>query len=225
MRILIIEDDLELAQVYKEILEHDGFSVDTASSGEEGERLFDSTHYDAITLDLSLPGKDGFAVCRSLRTRNVETPILMITGRYLDSNDEVKGLKMGADDYLRKPFTGNVLCMRIRALLRRSQQLIGPKIQAGEMVLDPVNRQVICGQSKIDLTSKENSLLEYLMRHPGLNISRERIMTQAWREPAGYDSNVVDVYIKRLRQKLAKFGLNNMIQTVPSAGYRFIKDT
>jgi len=219
MRILVIEDNQQLAELIKRGLSEAGYAVDIAFSGEEGEEYADSVPYDLIILDIILPGKDGIAVCRELRQKRVKTPVLMLTAKN-SLGDKVEGLDSGADDYLVKPFEFEELYARIRALLRREENLLPRKLKAGDLVLDMTTRRVWREDRPIELTAKEYSILEYLMRHPGLVITRIMLEQHVWNLEMDSASNLIDVYISRLRRKIDEGEKARLIQTVKGVGYR-----
>jgi DNA-binding response OmpR family regulator len=219
MRVLVVEDEKKLAEIIRRGLTEEGYSVDNAFDGIEAEDLAFSVPYDVILLDLMLPKKDGIEVCRSMRQKNIKTKILMLTAR--DSLlDKVKGLDSGADDYLVKPFDFEELCARIRALLRREENIIPLKLEIGDLVMDISSRQVFKGQRQLDLTPKEYAMLEYLMRHPNMVITRTMFEQHVWDLELDSGSNLVDVFIRKLRRKIDDEGKDSLIQTVKGAGYR-----
>jgi DNA-binding response OmpR family regulator len=219
MRILVVEDDLQLADVIKRGLLEQGYSVDNAYDGEEGQYMAEKVPYDLIILDIMLPKKDGIAVCRELRTRRVNTPILMLTAR--DSiEDRVKGLDSGADDYQIKPFAFIELLARTRALLRRETLPKTGKLEHGGLVMDTLSREVWRGSRKIELTTKEYAILEFFMRRPNVVITRRMLEENAWDYEFDGLSNIIDVYIRRLRRKIDEGETESLIQTVRGAGYR-----
>jgi len=219
MRILIVEDERRLSGIIKRGLLEEGYAVDTAYDGEEGQYFAESVSYDVIILDIMLPNKDGIEVCRELRQKKINTAILMLTAR--DAiEDRVRGLDAGADDYLVKPFAFNELLARIRALLRREGSSKSARLQVGDLVMDTVTRQVWRGQRSIELTSKEYAILEYFMRHPSMVITRTMIEEHAWDYEFSGVSNIIDVYIRRLRRHIDEKGQDSLIQTMRGAGYR-----
>jgi DNA-binding response OmpR family regulator len=219
MRLLVVEDEKKLAEIIKRGLIEEGYSVDSAFDGVEAEELALNIPYDVVLLDLILPKKDGIEVCRNLRQKNIKTKILMLTAK--DSlGDKVKGLDSGADDYLVKPFDFEELCARIRALLRREENIIPTKLTIGDLVMDTSSRKVFRGQRHIDLTPKEYAMLEYLMRHPDLVITRTMFEQHVWDLDLDSGSNLVDVFIRKLRRKIDEEGKDSLIQTVKGAGYR-----
>jgi heavy metal response regulator len=219
MRVLVVEDERRLAGIIKRGLLEEGYSADTAYDGEEGQFMAETTPYDVIILDIMLPKKDGITICRELRTKRVNTPVLMLTAR--DSvEDRVKGLDSGADDYLVKPFAFSELLARVRALLRREAPAKTAKLQVGDLAMNTLTREVWRGQRRIELTAKEYSILEYFMRRPNIVITRTMIEENAWDYEFDAMSNIVDVYIRRLRHKIDEEGDESLIQTVRGAGYR-----
>ncbi len=219
MRILLVEDNRRLSDALCKTLEEDGYALDTAYDGLDGEEMGLISSYDVIILDIMLPGKDGLEVCKELRNRHISTPILMLTARdALD--DRVRGLDSGADDYLVKPFEVDELRARIRALLRRESPSKAGTLQAADLVLDPASHSVRRGDRQIELTAKEFSLLEYLMRHPNRLITREMAEEHLWSYDHVIASNVVDVYIRRLRSKIDDPSDVKLLETMRGAGYR-----
>ena len=219
MRVLLVEDNRRLSDSLRMTLQDDGHAVDVAYDGPEGEELAGMAPYDLMILDIMLPGKDGLAVCRSLRNRRINIPILMLTAR--DAlEDRVSGLDSGADDYLVKPFEVDELRARMRALLRRESDSKSGLLVIEDLEMDPATHAVARAGQPIELTSKEFALLEYLMRHPNRLISREMVQEHLW----GYDhvlgSNVVDVYIRRLRRKIDDPCPVKLIETIRGSGYR-----
>ncbi|HEX7432137.1 MAG TPA: response regulator transcription factor [Anaerolineaceae bacterium] len=222
MRILIVEDNRHLNHSLKASLMDDGYAVDAAFDGEEGEELASMTPYDAIILDIMLPKKDGLAVCHALRQKRNNSPIIMLTAR--DTvDDRVKGLDSGADDYLVKPFAINELRARLRALLRRDSFDKSGVIAIGDLILDPASHQVERGGSSVSLTAKEYALLEYFMRNPNRLITREMAESHIWSYDFEGTSNVVDVYVRRLRRKIDDPFEAKLFETIRGAGYRLIR--
>jgi DNA-binding response OmpR family regulator len=219
MRILVVEDNRRLNESLQKTLLEDGYAVDAAYDGVAGEDMAFFTPYDVIILDIMLPKRDGIEVCRSLRDRKVATPILMLTAR--DAvDDRVQGLDSGADDYLVKPFEIKELRARLRALLRRESDGKAGKLVLGNLILDPATHDVWRGGAALDLTAKEFALLEYMMRNPGRLITREMVLDHLWDYRQPIVSNVVDVYIRRLRRKVDDPHPTKLIETVRGAGYR-----
>jgi two-component system, OmpR family, response regulator len=219
MRVLIVEDHLKMAGLIRRGLQKEGMAADLAGNGEDALGRAQATEYDAIILDLMLPGIDGFEVCRRLRDEGVWTPILMLTAR--DAvRDRVAGLDGGADDYLTKPFSYAELLARLRALVRRGPVERPAELRIGDLRLDPARRQVWRGQVEIGLSPKEFSILETFMRRPGQVLSRFQLLEHAWDYDYENRSNVVDSYIRLLRRKIDRpFGVES-IQTVRGVGYR-----
>jgi len=222
VRILLVEDNRRLNNSLRMSLMDDGYAVDPAYDGFEGEELALLTPYDAIILDIMLPKKDGLEVCHDLRDQRVKTPIIMLTAR--DSiDDRVRGLDSGADDYLVKPFAINELRARLRALLRRESSDKSSLLTVGDLILDPASHKVERGGQPIELTAKEFALLEYFMRNPNRLITREMAESHIWSYDFGGTSNVVDVYVRRLRRKIDDPFEIKLFETVRGAGYRLSK--
>jgi two-component system OmpR family response regulator len=219
MRVLVVEDELRMASLIRRGLVEEGLSVDVAPTGEEALWRARASEYDAVVLDVMLPGMDGFETCRRLRTSGVWVPVLMLTAR--DSvEDRVVGLDTGADDYLVKPFAFAELLARLRALARRGTQERPTVLEVDDLKLDPATRRVWRGQSEIQLSAKEFSLLEAFMRRPDEVLSRVFLLDHAWDFAYENRSNVVDVYIRHLRSKLDEpFGCRTL-ETIRGAGYR-----
>jgi len=220
MRILIVEDQESLAKMIKRGLEKEGFAVDYVLDGEKAANRIRACHkdYDLIILDIMLPQKNGTEICREMREKKIATPVVMLTSQ---SGTEAiaSGLNIGADDYIVKPFSFDVLLARIRAILRRPQNAIFQELKAGTLALNHAKRKVTCQGNEIDLTPKEFSLLEYLMRNPDIVLSREQITSNVW--DYNYDSfaNVVDVHITSIRKKIGdKEG--KIIETIRGIGYK-----
>jgi len=219
MKLLVVEDEKQLAGIIKRGLVEEGYSVDNAFDGEEAQYMAETMPYDLMILDVMLPRKDGINVCRDLRTKNQNLPILMLTAK--DSiEDRVRGLDSGADDYQVKPFAFAELLARIRALLRRETVAKTPKLQVGDLTLDTVTREAWRKDKKVELTTKEYSILEYFMRRPNAVITRTMLEENIWDCDFDGVSNVIDVYIRRLRRKFDEDGEDGIIQTVRGAGYR-----
>jgi DNA-binding response OmpR family regulator len=219
MRILVVEDNHRLSSSLKMNLAHEGYSVDTAYDGQEGQDLAELTPYDLIILDVLLPAKDGFEVCRDLRRRRIHTPILLLTAR--DSvDDRVHGLDCGADDYLVKPFAMRELLARLRALLRRQQPYQPGRLEMGSLVVDSGTHTVERAGQPIELTPKEFALLEFLLHHPNQVVTREMIEQHIWNYDFECESNVIDVYVRRLRRKIDDPFPVKLLTTVRGIGYR-----
>jgi two-component system, OmpR family, response regulator len=223
VRALIVEDELKMAALLRRGLVEEGYATDVARTGEDALRMARSTAYDAIVLDVMLPGLDGFGVCRELRSSGVWTPILMLTARD-DVLDRVAGLDAGADDYLTKPFSFAELLARLRALARRTLAERPTVLVAGSLRLDPATQQVWRGDVAIELSAKEFALLETFMRRPGQVLSRQDLLEHTWDGANGNRSNVVDVYVGYLRTKLDRPFGRRSIETVRGSGYRLRVD-
>jgi two-component system, OmpR family, response regulator len=223
MRVLVVEDEIKMAGLLRRGLGEEGLAVDLAGSGEDALVRAGATQYDAIVLDVNLPGIDGFETCRQLRERGAWSPVLMLTAR--DSiEDRIAGLDGGADDYLTKPFSLGELSARLRALFRRQPSERPTVLQVGDIRLDPASRTVSRNGTEIDLSAKEFSLLETFMRSPGRVLTRFHLLEHAWDYSYEQRSNVVDVYVRYLREKLDRpFGLES-IETVRGSGYRLRED-
>jgi two-component system, OmpR family, response regulator len=223
MRVLVVEDEVKLAGLIRRGLREDGVAADVAIRGEDALWMAGATDYDAIVLDVMLPGLDGFAVCARLRDDGVRTPVLMLTAR--DAvEDRVRGLDLGADDYLAKPFAFDELSARLRALVRRGPLERAVVLEAGDLRLDPSARRVWRGEAEIALSAKELALLDTFMRRPGQVLGRFELLEHAWDGAYENRSNVVDVYIRYLREKIDRpFGVES-IETVRGAGYRLRPD-
>jgi two-component system OmpR family response regulator len=223
MRVLIVEDELRMASLIRRGLAQEGLSVDVAISGEEALWMASATEYDAIVLDVMLPGISGFETCRRLRTRGVWAPVLMLTAR--DSvEDRVTGLDMGADDYVVKPFAFAELLARLRALVRRGDPERPSVLEVGELRLDPATRRVWRDDTEIKLSSKEFAVLETFMRRPDEVLSRLHLLEHAWDFAYDNKSNIVDVYIRHLRHKIDRPFGRASLETVRGAGYRLRTD-
>jgi two-component system OmpR family response regulator len=223
MRALVVEDEVKMAALIRRGLVEEGYAADVARTGEEALWMARATPYDAIVLDVMLPGRNGLEVCRSLRESGVWSPILMLTARD-GVEDRVSGLDSGADDYLSKPFSFAELLARLRALTRRGPSERPAVLEVGTLRLDPATRRAWRGEAEVGLSAKEFALLETFMRNPGDVLTRLDLLEHAW--DCGYEnrSNVVDVYVRYLRAKIDRpFGLDS-IETVRGAGYRLRRD-
>jgi DNA-binding response OmpR family regulator len=219
MRILVVEDELKVAAFVRQALEEEGHHVETAHEGETGLNLAQQADYDLLILDGLLPVRDGLEICRSLRATGSRIPILMLTAR--DAvEDRITGLDTGADDYLTKPFALGELLARVRALQRRGGAMDPPQLSVGDLTLDPATRRVRRGGRELWLSAREFSLLDYLMRHAGRTISRSMLLEQVWDFHFDVGTNVVDVYINYLRNKIDKGQKIKLIHTVRGVGYR-----
>ena len=219
MRVLVVEDEPKLAGLLARGLGEEGHPTDVVASGREAVWMARATPYDAIVLDVMLPGQDGFAVCRELRAANVWTPVLFLTAR--DSvDDRVEGLDVGGDDYLIKPFSFPELLARLRALTRRGAVERPVVLEVGSLRLDPASHKVWRGDTEIELSAKEFTLLEVFMRSPGKALSRVDLLERGWDMAYETRSNVVDVYVRYLREKIDRpFGCHSL-ETVRGVGYR-----
>jgi two-component system OmpR family response regulator len=219
VRVLIVEDELRMASLIRRGLVKEGLSADVAPNGEEALVSAGAHEYDAIVLDVMLPGMNGFETCRRLRAAGVWTPVLMLTAR--DSvEDRVAGLDTGADDYLVKPFAFAELLARLRALVRRGEPERPSVLEVGDLRLDPATREVRRGASEIPLSAKEFALLETFMRRPGTVLSRYDLLEHAWDFAYENRSNIVDVYVRRLRAKIDEPFGRRTLETIRGAGYR-----
>ena len=219
MRLLLVEDDPELSRTAAEYLRRTGFSVDAVLDGARAMRMLRLNPYDAVVLDVRLPDADGFDLCRQLRAMGSEARVLMATAR--DAvEDRVLGLDLGADDYLVKPYAMAELAARIRALLRRPAQAVGTALTVGDLILDVATRIARRGERTIELTTKEFAVLEVLMRSPGTVLTREAISASAWDDNYDPFSNIIDVYVGRLRRKIDGPDEEPLVHTVRGAGYR-----
>jgi two-component system OmpR family response regulator len=219
MRILVVEDELKMAGLLKRGLEEEGYAVDVAATGSDAVWAATENPYDAILLDVMLPDVNGFEVCRRLRAGGRWAPVLMLTARTAVT-DRVAGLDAGADDYLTKPFSFSELFARVRALVRRGATERPAVLEVGDLTLDPGARRVARGGTAVELTAKEFALLEYFMRRPGEVLTRSRIIEHVWDFGYDGDSNVVDVYVRYLREKIDRPFRRNSIETVRGSGYR-----
>ena len=218
MRILVIEDEVKIAQFIKRGLKEEGYAVDVAADGEEGHFLLSSNEYDAIILDLMLPKIDGLTLCRTLRKDGNQTPIIMLTAK--DTvKDKVKGLDSGADDYLPKPFAFEELLARVRVVLRKKDSRVQTQLKVEDLSLDLLTHRVTRGDRDIELTVKEFALLEYLMRNAGNIVTRTMISEHVWDINFDTFTNVIDVYINYLLNKVDSGFENKMIHTVRGKGY------
>jgi len=219
MRVLVVEDEPRLAAGLRDGLEAEGFAVDVAANGVDGLWLAREQPYDALVLDIMLPGMNGYQICATLRAEHRWTPILMLTAK-AGEWDQVEGLDTGADDYLTKPFSYAVLLARLRALLRRGARPRPSVLAVGSLKLDPAPRRVWLGDTEITLTAREYALLHFLMRRPGEVLAKREILDHVWDIDFDGDPNIVEVYVKHLRDKLGR----TAIETVRGAGYRLAGD-
>ena len=223
MRILLVEDEIKMAELLRRGLNDGGFQSDLATSGEDALRMGRAGKYDAVVLDVMLPGIDGFVTCERLRELGVSAPVLMLTARG-SVGDRVSGLDNGADDYLTKPFSFAELLARLRALVRRGQSENPDTLAVGDLRFELSSRRVWRCESEISLSQRELALLEAFMRAPGRVLNRVELLAQAWHYDFAHRSNVIEVYVRYLRQKVDRpFGVRSL-ETVRGAGYRLRKD-
>ena len=220
MRVLVVEDEVKMGGLLKRGLTEEGHAADVARTGDDALWMAAATEYDAIVLDVMLPGRDGFDVCRELRERGVWSPVLMLTARG-SVRDRVDGLDAGADDYLAKPFAFAELLARLRALARRGAAERPAVLEAGDLRLEPATRVVRRGDEEIPLSAKEFALLETFMRRHGEVLSRYQLLEHVWDFDYENRSNVVDVYVRYLREKVDRPFGRDSIETVRGVGYRF----
>ena len=223
MRVLVVEDEKGLAAGLKRGLEAEGFAVDVALDGTDGLWMAREEPYDAIVLDIMLPGINGFKICSTLREEGNWTPILMVTAKDGEL-DEAEGLDSGADDYITKPFSYVVLVARLRALLRRGARERPAVLLAGDLKLDPATHRCHRGDEEIGLTPKEFSLLEFLIRRKGEVLSKNEILGHVWNYDFEGDPNIIEVYVRHLRDKVDRPFNRQSVQTVRGAGYRLDAD-
>ncbi len=223
MKILVVEDEKKIASFVKKGLIEAGFTVTVEHNGDEGYRRAAHESYDAIVLDIMLPGRDGLSILRSLRDKRNTVPVILLTARS-ELKERLDGLNLGADDYLTKPFYLEELIARLQAVTRRAGGEGLSLLQAGDLVMNLVTREVKRGDTPVELTAREFNLLEYLVRSPGRVLTRTQILEQVW----GYDfdpqTNLVDVYIQRVRKKIAPNGEEDLIETLRGVGYRCKKE-
>ena len=218
MRLLVVEDEKKVASFVRKGLEEEGYAVDVAADGESGLELALDQVHDLIILDIHLPRMNGLRVLQELRRKKVKIPVLLLTVR-ATIEDKVLGLDAGADDYLTKPFAFQELVARVRALLRRRAEAEPPVLQIADLVLDPARRTVFRGGEKIELTAKEYTLLDYLMRNPGRVLTRTLIGEHVWDYDFDTSTNVIDVYVNYLRKKIDAGREMKLIHTVRGVGY------
>jgi two-component system, OmpR family, response regulator len=223
MRVLVIEDEARLAAGLRRGLAAEGFAVDVALNGVDGLWLARENPYDVIVLDIMLPGVNGYKICQTLRTDGIWTPILMLTAK--DGEwDQVEALDTGADDYLVKPFSFAVLVARLRSLLRRGAPERPAVLAAGDLRLDPATKRVLRGADQLELTAREFALLEFLLRRRGEVVSKREILAHVWSDDFEGDPNIVEVYVRHLRNKLDRPYGCSAIETVRGLGYRLAAD-
>lgn len=217
MRLLVVEDEKKVASFVKKGLEEEGYAVDVSYDGEDGERLAETNPYDLVIMDIMLPKKDGLSILKELRGKGINTPILLLTARGT-VEDKVTGLNAGADDYLAKPFMFSELLARVRSLLRRGGER-SPVLKFSDLSMDTVSRRVTRSGSDITLTGKEYSLLEFFLRRPNQVLTRTMIWEHVWESDFNTATNVIDVYVKHLRNKIDKDFEKKLIHTVWGVGY------
>ena len=222
MNVLVVEDEKDVAGLIRKGLEEQGFQVEVSHDGHEAFSLATTRQYDAIVLDIMLPGRDGLSILSSLRKKRNTVPVILLTARS-ELDERVEGLDLGADDYLTKPFYVEELVSRLRAVVRRTSGDQLSILQAGDLAVNFITREVKRGDRPVRLTAREFGLLEYLMRSPGRVYTRTQIIEHVW----GYDfdpnTNLVDVYVQRLRKKIRGYSNDDLIETVRGVGYRFVK--
>lgn len=223
MKLLIIEDDFYLAKNLQKTLQKEGFAADVAQNLEQGKIEVDVNEYDCILLDLNLPDGSGFSFLDQLRKDSNQTPIVIMTARG-DVEDRIKGLNLGADDYVPKPVNSNELIARVRAVIRRNSQNALPTITIEKLVVKPAEHVALANNKQLDLTAKEFAVLEYLALHSGQAITRTMLMEHIWGNNFDTFSNVIDVYIRNLRKKIKKHISEEMITTIRGKGYVLGKD-
>lgn len=219
MRVLVVEDNAGFAEGLRLGLEAEGIAVDHAANGTDGLWRTQENDYDAVILDVMLPGLSGYSVCRSMRQAGNWTPVIMLTAK--DGEwDEVEGLDTGADDYLTKPFSFAVLLARLRALVRRGARERPTVLTAGDLSLDPASRKVWRGETLVELTTREYTVLEFLLRNVGVVVTKRQMLDDIWNDDFEGDPNIVEVYVRHLRNKLDRPFGREAIETVRGAGYR-----
>ncbi|ROQ39841.1 DNA-binding response OmpR family regulator [Frondihabitans sp. PhB188] len=219
MRVLVVEDNAGLAHGLRLGLEAEGIAVDHAATGTDGLWRARENEYDVVVLDIMLPGMSGYAICRTMRDEGDWTPVIMLTAK--DGEwDEIEGLDTGADDYLTKPFSFSVLLARMRALVRRGARERPTVLEAGDLRLDPASRKVFRGDEQIELTTREYAVLEFLMRHAGEVVTKRQMLDGIWDDDFEGDNNIVEVYVRHLRNKIDRPFDRESIETVRGAGYR-----
>ncbi len=221
MKVLVIEDDVKVSAALRRALEAESYLVETQSDGDAGLWAATEGRHDVIVLDVMLPGKDGYSVCAELRRKGCMTPVLMLTALTTDG-DQTRGLDTGADDYLGKPFALSVFLARVRALARRAADTPPPPVEVGALRIDPRRRSVRFANRPVAVTAREYDVLEYLVRRSGAVVSKRDILGGVWDFDFDGDPNIVEVYVRRLRVKLAALGAGQVIETVRGAGYRLV---
>ncbi len=219
MKVLVVEDDEKLSGFIRKGLVAEGFIVDLCNHGDEGYTLASTRSYDAIVLDIMLPGRDGLSILRNLRDKSIETPVILLTARG-SLNERLEGLNLGADDYMAKPFFVEELAARLRVVTRRSGEEGKSILSNGNVSLNLLTHETRVGDSVVELTSREFALLSYLIRSPGRTYSRAQICEHVWNYHFDPATNIVDVYIQKLRKKLDDGSKGSLIETVRGVGYR-----
>ncbi|AFY43377.1 response regulator transcription factor [Nostoc sp. PCC 7107] len=222
MNVLFVEDEAKIANFVRAGLKEQGFVVDYCDNGDDGYLRAMDNEYDAIILDIMVPGKDGLSILKQLRREGRNAPVILLTARN-ELDDRLAGLNLGADDYIAKPFFVEELAARIHAVVRRSVGDRQNLLAVGSIKLDRITREVTCNQSAIELTSREFNLLEYLMRSPGRVFTRTQILEHIWGYDFNPNTNVVDVCIQRIRKKIDPIDETNWIESIRGVGYRFRK--
>lgn len=223
MRLLIAEDEKLLNKTLTERLAKLGYSVDSCFDGDDALYYIENTRYDGIILDVMMPKSNGFEVLRKIREKKILTPVLMLTARDSDE-DIIEGLDIGANDYLTKPFSFDILCARLRAMLRVKENVTGTVLEIADLKVDTTTRSVTRGEAVIELSSKEYSVLEYLMRNKGIIVSKEKIEENIWNYDYEGSSDVIKVYIHHLRKKIDDNFDNKLLHTIKNAGYVIKED-
>jgi DNA-binding response OmpR family regulator len=222
LRLLVVEDEPSLLSIITKRLKEEGYGVDSAKDGREGENYISSAEYDCIILDIMIPFQDGLTLLRKIRAKNISAPVLLLTAK--DSiSDRVTGLDSGADDYLIKPFSFDELLARVRAMLRRHKDKKNTVLSVGDLEMDTITREVKRGSKVIELTSKEYSILEYFLRNKNRVLTKSQIAEHVWNYDFEYNSNIVEVYVRYLRRKMDDEFKNKLIHTIRGGGY-VIKD-
>lgn len=219
MKILVLEDDKKLAGLVRKGLEAQGFVVDYCGHGDDAFALATTRAYDALVLDIMVPGRDGLSILRNLRERGVHVPVVLITARTA-LNERLEGLNLGADDYLTKPFFVDELIARLHAVARRAKGASAPMLENGDVSVNLMTREVRRGGERVDLTTREFALLTYLLRSPGQTFTRAQICEHVWNYHFDPGTNLVDVYVQRIRRKLERPDEPSLIETVRGVGYR-----
>lgn len=220
MKVLLVEDERKVADFVQDAMEEQGFAVDLQTNGDDAYAAARTQEYDVIVLDIMLPGRDGLSILRQLREQGHDVPVILLTARG-ELNERLEGLELGADDYVSKPFYVEELIARIHAVARRASGNSVSILQAGDLTVNLLTREVTLGEQQIELTRREFSVLEYLMRSRGRVLTRTQMLEHIWGYDFDPDSNVVDVYVRRVRRKIDPDGEREFIETVRGVGYRF----